>query len=167
MYNQENDTIEKIINIKRHSKTVKGGRLMSFTALVVVGDKKGKIGIGKGKSKQFPNAIQKAIENGKKNMKKVVFYKNTVQYEHNSYYKKSKVFLKPAAEGTGIISSNTMRSIFEAVGIKNILAKNYGSKNPVNVTKATLKCLLEIESVNFIASKRGISVKYLINKQNI
>jgi small subunit ribosomal protein S5 len=153
------ELIEKLVSVKRHSKTVKGGRIMSFAALTVVGDGKGKIGIGRGKSREVPVAIQKAMENAKRNMVSVNLNDDTLWYPVMSNHGASKVFMQPASAGTGIIAGGAMRSVFEAVGVHNVLAKTYGSTNPVNVVRATIAGLAKIKSPEEIAEKRGLSVE--------
>jgi len=153
------ELIEKLVSVKRHSKTVKGGRIMSFAALTVVGDGKGRIGIGRGKSREVPVAIQKAMENAKKNMVSVNLNNDTLWYATMSNHGASKVFMQPASAGTGIIAGGAMRSVFEAVGVHNVLAKTYGSTNPVNVVRATIAGLAKIKSPEQIAEKRGLSVE--------
>ncbi|WP_150466857.1 30S ribosomal protein S5 [Francisella sp. SYW-9] len=153
------ELIEKLVSVKRHSKTVKGGRIMSFAALTVVGDGKGKIGVGRGKSREVPVAIQKAMENAKKNMVSVNLNNDTLWYATMANHGASKVFMQPASAGTGIIAGGAMRSVFEAVGVHNVLAKTYGSTNPVNVVRATISGLAKIKSPEQIADKRGLSVE--------
>ena len=153
------ELIEKLVSVKRHSKTVKGGRIMSFAALTVVGDGKGRVGIGRGKSREVPVAIQKAMENARKNMVSVNLNDNTLWYPVTSAHGASKVFMQPASAGTGIIAGGAMRSVFEVVGVHNVLAKTYGSTNPINVVRATIAGLAKIKSPEEIAEKRGISVK--------
>lgn len=153
------ELIEKLVSVKRHSKTVKGGRIMSFAALTVVGDGKGRIGVGRGKSREVPAAIQKAMENAKKNMVSVNLNNDTLWYPMMSNHGASKVFMQPASAGTGIIAGGAMRSVFEAVGVHNVLAKTYGSTNPANVVRATIVGLVKIKSPEEIAEKRCLSVK--------
>ncbi|ASG67391.1 30S ribosomal protein S5 [Francisella halioticida] len=153
------ELIEKLVSVKRHSKTVKGGRIMSFAALTVVGDGKGRIGVGRGKSREVPVAIQKAMENAKKNMVSVNLNDDTLWYATMSNHGASKVYMQPASAGTGIIAGGAMRSVFEAVGVHNVLAKTYGSTNPVNVVRATIAGLAKIKSPEQIADKRGLSVE--------
>ncbi len=153
------DLIEKLVSVKRHSKTVKGGRIMSFAALTVVGDGKGKVGIGRGKSREVPVAIQKAMEEAKRNMVSVSLNNDTLWYSVMSNHGSSKVFMQPASEGTGIIAGGAMRSVFEVVGVHNVLAKTYGSTNPVNVVRATIAGLAKINSPQQIAEKRGLSIE--------
>ena len=153
------ELIEKLVSVKRHSKTVKGGRIMSFAALTVVGDGKGKVGIGRGKSREVPVAIQKAMEDAKRNMVSVSLNKDTLWYSVMSNHGASKVYMQPASQGTGIIAGGAMRSVFEVVGIRNVLAKTYGSTNPVNVVRATIAGLAKINSPEQIADKRGLTVE--------
>lgn len=153
------ELIEKLVSVKRHSKTVKGGRIMSFAALTVVGDGKGRIGVGRGKSREVPAAIQKAMENAKKNMVSVNLNNDTLWYPVISNHGASKVFMQPASAGTGIIAGGAMRSVFEAIGVHNVLAKTYGSTNPVNVVRATILGLAKIKSPEEIAEKRCLSVE--------
>ena len=157
---QKNDgLIEKLVSVKRHAKTVKGGRIMSFAALVVVGNGKGKIGIGRGKSREVPIAIQKAMEDARKNMVSLKLNGDTLWYPTTYTYGASKVFMKPASQGTGIIAGGAMRAVFEVVGIHNVLAKTYGSTNPVNVVKATIDGMAKLRSPEEIANKRGLSIE--------
>ncbi|MBK2125988.1 30S ribosomal protein S5 [Fangia hongkongensis] len=151
--------IEKLVSVKRHAKTVKGGRIMSFAALVVVGDGKGRVGIGRGKSREVPVAIQKAMENARRNMVEVSLNGDTLWYPTTANHGASKVFMQPASEGTGVIAGGAMRAVFEVVGIHNVLAKTYGSTNPVNVVRATINGMAKIKSPEEIAEKRGLSVE--------
>lgn len=153
------ELIEKLVSVKRHSKTVKGGRIMSFAALTVVGDGKGKVGIGRGKSREVPVAIQKAMEDAKRNMVSVSLNNDTLWYSVMSNHGASKVYMQPASAGTGIIAGGAMRSVFEVVGVHNVLAKTYGSTNPVNVVRATIAGLAKINSPEQIADKRGLSIE--------
>lgn len=132
---------------------------MSFAALTVVGDGKGRIGVGRGKSREVPAAIQKAMENAKKNMVSVNLNNDTLWYPVMSNHGASRVFMQPASAGTGIIAGGAMRSVFEAVGVHNVLAKTYGSTNPANVVRATIVGLTKIKSPEEIAEKRGLSVE--------
>ena len=153
------ELIEKLVSVKRHSKTVKGGRIMSFAALTVVGDGKGKVGIGRGKSREVPVAIQKAMEDAKRNMILVSLNNDTLWYSVMSNHGASKIYMQPASQGTGIIAGGAMRSVFEVVGIHNVLAKTYGSTNPVNVVRATIAGLAKINSPEQMADKRGLSIE--------
>ena len=151
--------IEKLVSVKRHAKTVKGGRIMSFSALVVVGNGKGRIGVGRGKSREVPIAIQKAMEDARKNLVSLNLNGDTLWYPISYSYGSSKVFMKPAAQGTGIIAGGAMRAVFEVVGIHNVLAKTYGSTNPVNVVKATIGGMSKLSSPEQIAEKRGLPIE--------
>jgi small subunit ribosomal protein S5 len=154
---------EKLVAVDRHSKTVKGGKQFSFNAVTVVGDGNGRVGIGRGKSKEVPVAIQKSLENARKNMRKVVLKGDTLHHEVTAKHGATRVFMKPASDGTGIIAGGAMRAVFEVLGIKNVLAKIGGSSNPVNVVRATLRALESITTPEFIASKRGKSVDDLLS----
>lgn len=141
--------LEKLIMVKRNAKVSKGGRVFGFSALTVVGDKNGKVGIGRGKAKEVPFAIQKAMDNAKKNLLYIKLKNGTVFHKIIAKYCSTKIVILPGSEGTGIISSFVMRSIFEAVGIKNVLAKCFGSKNPNNLANCVIKGLLKMsESVD-------------------
>ena len=134
---------EKLIQVNRVAKVVKGGRIFGFTALTAVGDGNGKVGFGRGKAREVPLAIQKAMESARRNMITVSLDGNTLQYPIKSRHGASKVYMQPASEGTGVIAGGAMRAILELAGVQNVLAKCYGSTNPVNVVQATFKgCLL-------------------------
>ncbi len=150
--------IEKLISVKRHSKTVKGGRIMSFSALIVIGDKKGKVGFGRGKSREVPIAIQKAIESARRNMVTINLNGNTLYYPIIARNGAVKIFMQPASPGTGIIAGRAVRSVFEVLGIHDVLTKIYGSTNPINVVRATINGIIKIKSPEEIAEKRGISL---------
>jgi small subunit ribosomal protein S5 len=141
---------------------VKGGRIFSFTALVVVGDGHGRIGIGLGSAREVPVAIQKSLENARRNMVRVDLNGTTLYHEIFVRYGATKIFMKPASEGTGIIAGGGMRAVFEVLGVKNVLAKTIGSSNPVNVVKATLKGLQKMTSPEAIAEKRGKTVSEIL-----
>lgn len=149
---------EKLVTVNRVAKVVKGGRIFSFTALVVIGDGRGKLGVGYGKSREVPSAIQKAMENARRNMVQIELNGNTLQHSITARHGASKVLMKPASEGTGIIAGNAMRAVFEVMGVKNVLAKCLGSSNPVNVVRATVNGLLSMTSPAAIAEKRGKTV---------
>ncbi|BAC24706.1 rpsE [Wigglesworthia glossinidia endosymbiont of Glossina brevipalpis] len=153
-----NELQEKLISVNRVSKTVKGGRIFSFTALTVVGDCQGKIGFGYGKSKEVPLAIQKAMDKARKNMIIIPIVCKTLQHEINGYHTGSRVFMKPASEGTGIIAGGAMRAVLEVAGVHNVLAKVYGSTNPINVVRATVNALKKMRFPMHIAEKRGKSI---------
>lgn len=153
---------EKLVTVNRVAKVVKGGRQFGFTALSVVGDENGKIGFGYGKAREVPLAIAKAMEKARKNMKKVHIKDGTLQYSINARHGASHVYMQPASEGTGVIAGGAMRAVFEVVGIRNVLAKCIGSRNPVNVVRATINGLTDIHSPEQVASKRGKSVEDIL-----
>ncbi len=147
---------EKLVVLNRVSKTVKGGRIARFAALMVVGDRDGHVGFGLGKASEVPDAIRKGIEDAKKNMIKVSLNGNTIPHEIVGVYGAGKVILKPAADGTGIIAGGTVRAILELAGVKNIRAKCLRSSNPINVVKATFEGLKELRTIEEVAALRGI-----------
>lgn len=153
---------EKLVAVSRNAKVVKGGRIFSFAAITVVGDGNGRIGIGRGKAREVPVAIQKALEAARKNMRHVVLRGGTVHCQLSGKHGATRVFMKPASEGTGIIAGGAMRAVLEVLGIKNVLAKIIGSTNPINVVRATLKALENASTPEFIAAKRGKSVEEII-----
>ncbi len=143
--NDKNDVfLEKLIIVKRNSKVAKGGRVFGFSALTVVGDKNGRVGIGRGKAKEVPFAIQKAMENARRNLVFIKLYNGTIFHKISVKYCATKIVMLPASEGTGIISSFVMRAVFEAVGIRNVFAKCFGSKNPNNLVNGVMKGLLDM-----------------------
>lgn len=149
---------EKMISINRVTKVVKGGRILAFAALTVVGDGNGRIGIGKGKSREVPVAVQKAMDEARKKMVKISLKNGTLQHSVIGKHGASKVIMQPASEGTGIIAGGPMRAIFEVLGVHNILAKCIGSTNPYNVVRATLHGLSIMRSPSYIALKRNKSI---------
>lgn len=163
---QTDGIVDKLVNVRRTSKTVKGGRDFSFSALVVVGDGQGKIGFGQGKSKEVPVAIQKATDAARRNMIQINLNGTTLYHEVRSRHGASKVLLLPASQGTGVIAGGAMRAVFEVMGVQNVLAKNVGSTNPVNVVRATVKGLANMLTPELAAKKRGKSVKDLLGKQH-
>jgi len=154
---------EKLVHINRVAKVVKGGRQFGFTALTVVGDGNGKVGMGYGKAREVPLAIQKAMEQARKNMISVDLNDGTLHYQTVGNHGAAKVHMQPASEGTGIIAGGAMRAVFEVVGVKNVLAKCIGSRNPINLVRATLDGLAGIHSPDEIAAKRGKSVEEIRN----
>ena len=152
------DLQEKLVQVNRVAKVVKGGRIFGFTALTVVGDGNGRVGFGRGKAREVPVAIQKAMDQARRNMVKVSLSGSTLQYPVRARHGASKVFMQPASEGTGIIAGGAMRSVLELAGVHDVLAKCYGSTNPVNVVRATIKGLESMQSPEDIAAKRGLSV---------
>lgn len=161
--NQEG-LVEKLVNVNRVAKVVKGGRIFGFTALTVVGDGKGKIGFGRGKSKEVPTAIQKAMEQARRNMIQVDLKDgHTLQHPINARHGASKVYMQPASEGTGIIAGGAMRAVFEVLGVQNVLAKSVGSTNPINIVRATINGLKQMSSPEAMASKRGKTVEEILD----
>lgn len=160
---EESEFEDKVIHINRCAKVVKGGRRFSFAAIVVVGDKKGQVGIGLGKAGEVPEAIKKAGKQAKKNLMKVTMDGSTIPHEVIGEWGASKVLLKPAPEGTGIIASSSVRAILEVAGIKNILTKSLRRDNPHNVVKATLDALASLRNVNDIAKARGKTAAELMS----
>ncbi len=154
---------DRLVSVRRVTKVTKGGRTFSFSALVVVGDGNGIVGFGVGKSKEVPDAIQKALENAKKNLVKVPVLKGTVPHEQYGKFGGAKVFIKPASEGTGVIAGGAMRAVLESAGVHNVLTKSLGSSNPHNVVKATMDALLKMRDPYTIAKERGITLNKLFN----
>ena len=152
------DLIEKLVTVNRVAKVVKGGRQFGFTALTVVGDGAGQVGYGYGKAREVPVAIQKAMQAARKDMKSVPLREETLQYALEGHHGATKVYMQPASDGTGIIAGGAMRAVFECAGVRNVLAKSYGSRNPINVVRATVAGLLSMRSPEDIAAKRGKSV---------
>ncbi|MBK6287484.1 MAG: 30S ribosomal protein S5 [Gammaproteobacteria bacterium] len=146
---------EKLVQVNRVAKVVKGGRIFAFTALTVVGDGKGKVGFGRGKAREVPAAIQKAMDAARRNMIQVELDRGTIQYAVKGGHGASKVYMQPASEGTGVIAGGAMRAVLEIAGVENVLAKIYGSTNPVNVVRATIAALSSVRSPEEIAAKRG------------
>ena len=156
------DFIEKLVTVNRVAKVVKGGRQFGFTALTVVGDGKGRVGLGRGKAREVPAAIQKAMENARKNMVSVALKGGTLQYAMMARHGAARVYMQPASEGTGIIAGGPMRAVFEVLGVHDVLAKCIGSPNPINVIRATVKGLAGMASPEQIAAKRGLPVKQIV-----
>ncbi|ARP37123.1 MULTISPECIES: 30S ribosomal protein S5 [Vibrio] len=156
---QANDLQEKLIAVNRVSKTVKGGRIMSFTALTVVGDGNGRVGFGYGKAREVPAAIQKAMEKARRNMVTVALNEGTLHHPVKGRHSGSKVYMQPAAEGTGVIAGGAMRAVLEVAGVHNVLSKAYGSTNPINVVRATIGALVDVKSPEMVAAKRGLTVE--------
>ena len=154
---------EKLIQVNRVAKVVKGGRIFGFTALTAVGDGNGRIGFGRGKAREVPLAIQKAMEAARRNMITVSLDGHTLQYPIKAKHGASKVYMQPASEGTGVIAGGAMRAILELAGVQNVLAKCYGSTNPVNVVRATFNGLRDMRSPEDIAGKRGKSVEEILS----
>ena len=152
---EENEYIEKLVNIRRVVKVVKGGRIFGFSALVVVGDGRGKVGYGTGKAREVPIAIQKAMDKAKRAMKSVPLVDVGA----------AKVYMQPASEGTGVIAGGPMRSVLEAVGVHNILAKCNGTRNPISVVRATVEGLTSMSSPQLVAAKRGKTVEQILGAE--
>ena len=156
------DLMEKLVAVNRVAKVVKGGRQFGFTALTVVGDGNGKVGFGRGKAREVPAAIQKAMDRARKNMKKVDLIGGTLQHPAYGEHGAANVYMQPASEGTGIIAGGAMRAVFEVVGVRDVLAKCIGTNNPINVVRATMKGLAEMRSPEQVAAKRGKKVEEIL-----
>ena len=151
--------LEKLVAVNRTAKTVKGGRQFGFTALTVVGDGAGRVGFGFGKAREVPVAISKAMAAARKNMVNVALRKDTLYYSVRGTHGATRVLMQPASDGTGVIAGGGMRAVLECAGVRNVLAKSYGSRNPINVVRATDKALASLRSPEDIAAKRGKSVE--------
>ena len=160
---QNYNLVEKVVNIKRVSKTVKGGRIMKISALVVVGDGNGIVGFGMGKSNEVPDAIRKGIEDAKKNLFKISLKGTTIPHEIVGKYGAGAVLMKPAPDGTGVIAGGTARAVFEVAGIKNIRAKCLRSNNPCNVVRATVNGLTTVRDAEEVAAVRGKTVREIFS----
>jgi small subunit ribosomal protein S5 len=158
-YTGNEDLLEKLVSVNRVAKVVKGGRIFGFAALAVVGDGNGKVGFGRGKAREVPVAIQKAMEKARRSMISVSIKGDTLHYPITADHGAARVHMEPASEGTGIIAGGPMRAVFEVVGIHNVLAKSIGSTNPVNVVRATIKGLQSIAAPEYIAAKRGKTIE--------
>ena len=159
----QDEFIEKLVTVNRVSKTVKGGRQFTFTALTVVGDGAGKVGFGYGKAREVPVAIQKSMEYARKGMLNVDLNNGTLWHPVKAGHGAARVFMQPASEGTGVIAGGAMRAVLEAVGVKNVLAKAVGSRNPINLVRATVKGLTATTSPARIAAKRGKKIEEILN----
>ena len=153
---------ERVVAINRVSKTVKGGRVMKFAALVVVGDGKGTVGYGQGKASEVPEAIRKGIEDAKKNLVKVSLKGSTIPHEIIGVYGAGRVLMRPAPEGTGLIAGGPVRAVLEVTGVRNIRTKSLRSRNPKNMVSATMQGLMSLKNADEIAAKRGKSVSDII-----
>jgi small subunit ribosomal protein S5 len=154
--------LEKLVAVNRTAKVVKGGRQFGFTALTVVGDGAGRVGFGFGKAREVPVAISKAMAAARKNMVNVALKRETLHYPVKGTHGATRVFMQPASDGTGVIAGGGMRAVLECAGVRNVLAKSYGSRNPINVVRATVKALAAVRSPEDIAAKRGKSVEDLL-----
>ena len=159
---QTDGLVERLVTVGRVSKVVKGGRIFSFTALTVVGDGNGRVGFGRGKAREVPAAIQKALEAAKRNMITVDLAGTTLQHPITASHGASRVYMQPASEGPGDIAGGAMRAVLEVAGVENVLAKCYGSTNAANVVRATFNGLKEMSSPEKVAAKRGKSVEEIL-----
>ena len=159
---QTDGLVERLVTVGRVSKVVKGGRIFSFTALTVVGDGNGRVGFGRGKAREVPAAIQKALEAAKRNMITVDLAGTTLQHPITASHGASRVYMQTASEGTGVIAGGAMRAVLEVAGVENVLAKCYGSTNAANVVRATFNGLKEMSSPEKVAAKRGKSVEEIL-----
>jgi small subunit ribosomal protein S5 len=157
------DLKDRLVAIQRVTKVTKGGRHFSFAAIVVVGDENGIVGYGLGKAGEVTSAIEKGVEDAKKNLVKVPVYKGTIPHEQESKFGGAQVFIKPAAPGTGVKAGGAMRAVLESAGIHDVLAKSKGSSNPHNLVKATVTALLELRDAYTVAQLRGIPIKRVFN----
>jgi small subunit ribosomal protein S5 len=153
---------EKLVSVRRVAKVVKGGRQFGFTALTVVGDGQGKVGYGLSKAREVPVAIQKSMEQARRNMRSVSLNGDTLHYPIMSSTGAAKVYMQPASEGTGIIAGGAMRAVFEVVGVHNVLAKCVGTSNPINVVRATIEALSGMTDAKRVAAKRGKTVEEIL-----
>ena len=154
---------ERVVNINRVTKVVKGGRRFRFSALVVIGDKKGKVGFGTGKAQEVPDAIKKAIEDAKRNLVKVPMYNKTIPHLVTGKFGAGEVLLKPAVSGTGVIAGGPVRAVVELAGIEDILSKSLGSQTPINIIRATFDAIATLRTAEQVARTRGLTVEEILN----
>ncbi len=160
---QQGDELqEKLVSVRRVTKVVKGGRIFAFSALTVVGDGNGRVGFGSGKAREVPAAIAKAMESARRNMRRVNLKGGTLQHLIVARHGAAKVHMQPASEGTGIIAGGAMRAVFEVIGVRDVLAKCIGSSNPVNVVRATINGLTDMQAPESVAAKRGKKVEEIL-----
>ena len=158
----QDDFLEKLVAVNRTAKVVKGGRQFGFTALTVVGDGAGRVGFGFGKAREVPVAISKAMAQARKNMVNVALKNDTPHFAMHGTHGATKVYMQPASDGTGVIAGGGMRAVLECAGVRNVLAKSYGSRNPINVVRATVNALAAAKSPDDIAAKRGKTVEEIL-----
>jgi len=154
---------ERVVNINRVTKVVKGGRRFRFSALVVIGDKKGNVGFGTGKAQEVPDAIKKAIEDAKRNLVQVPMYNSTIPHTVTGHFGAGEVFLKPAIGGTGVIAGGPVRAVLELAGVEDILSKSLGSNTPINIVRATFDAIDQLRTAEQVAATRGLTVAEILN----
>jgi small subunit ribosomal protein S5 len=158
----QDEFLEKLVAVNRTAKVVKGGRQFGFTALTVVGDGAGRVGFGFGKAREVPVAISKAMAQARKNMVNVALKNDTLHFAIKGEHGATHVYMQPASDGTGVIAGGGMRAVLECAGVRNVLAKSYGSRNPINVVRATVNALANVNSPDQIAAKRGKSLEEIL-----
>lgn len=157
------DLLEKLVTVNRTAKVVKGGRQFGFTALTIVGDGAGRVGFGYGKAREVPTAIAKAMQQARRNMISVPLRNDTLHYAVKGRHGTTRVIMQPASDGTGVIAGGGMRAVFECAGVRNVLAKSYGSRNPINVVRAAFDAFASVSSPEDIAAKRGKTVEEILS----